>query len=257
MLCVLSPSKKLNEHTGYTGYIGTTTTPIFANEINQLITILKQKKPEDFRQLMDVSDAIAQLNTSRYQQWESTPSFSALHLFKGDVYAAMDAENYNEETLNFAQSHLRILSGLYGLLCPLDAIKPYRLEMGTGLTNAKGKDLYTFWGDSITHALNEALEHSGSNILINLASQEYFKAVRPKALNGSIIHCDFKVKKQGKIRTIGLFAKRARGAMAHYILTNKITDPKDILNFQSDNYYFSAEHSANKPQTYVFIKDID
>lgn len=254
MLCILSPSKTLNERIIYTGNIST---PTFAQETQTLITLLKQHKSDDLRRLMDISEAIAQLNTSRYQHWETAQSFSALHLFKGDVYNAMDAEHYDTATLTFAQSHLRILSGLYGLLRPLDAIKPYRLEMGIKLANSQGKDLYHFWGDSITHAINNALEESGSNILINLASQEYFKTVRPKALNGTIIQCDFRVKKQGKIRTIGLFAKRARGAMAHHILTNKITNPQDILTFKADNYYYSPEHSANQPHAYVFIKDID
>jgi cytoplasmic iron level regulating protein YaaA (DUF328/UPF0246 family) len=254
MLSVLSPSKTLNEHSAYNG---ATTTPVFTKDTAELVQIMKDYDVTGIRALMDVSDAIATLNVARYQGWENAQSYAALHLFKGDVYEAMDAEHYTPHTLDFAQKHLRILSGLFGLLRPLDAMHPYRLEMGIRLPNPRGKDLYAFWAERITLALNEALRESGSDILINLASQEYFKAVKPKSLNGHLIHCDFLVKKEGKIRSIGLFAKRARGAMAHYILTHQLNTPEALLSFDSDGYRYDAGLSAEKKDTYVFVKEIN
>ena len=253
MLCVLSPSKTLNEHTRYAGV---TTDPLFHKDTAELVRIMKEYDTNGIRTLMDVSEAIASLNMSRYQHWESAKPFPALHLFKGDVYEAMDAEHYDEETLAFAQTHLRILSGLFGLLRPLDVMHPYRLEMGIALPNTRGKNLYAFWEDRITHAINDALKDSGNDVLINLASQEYFKAVKPKLLNGRLITCDFRVKKDGKIRSIGLYAKRARGAMAHHILTQRLNTPEALLTFDADGYRFNPELSAEKKDMLVFVKEV-
>jgi uncharacterized protein len=253
MLCVLSPSKTLNEHTSYHGR---TTTPVFMHDTEQLVRIMQTYDIASLRKLMDVSENIAMLNASRYQQWDKADTFSALHLFKGDVYAAMDAEHYDSDTLTYAQQHLRILSGLYGLLRPLDSIRPYRLEMGIMLPNPAGKDLYHFWAERITHALNDAFSESGSSVLINLASQEYFKAIKPKALNGRLITCDFRVSKNGTIRSIGLYAKRARGAMAHYILTHRLNTPEALTDFDVDGYCYHAELSSEKKDMFVFVKAV-
>jgi cytoplasmic iron level regulating protein YaaA (DUF328/UPF0246 family) len=253
MLSILSPAKTLRETTIYTG---ATTTPIFADDTAQLVQIMRSYDRDKIKALMNVSDAIADLNVSRYQHWEDASSYSALHLFKGDVYEAMDAPHYDADTLAFAQDHLRILSGLYGLLRPLDAMNPYRLEMGIALANPHGTNLYHFWAERITHALNDALKTSGSDTLINLASAEYFKVVKPKALNGRLVQCDFLVRKAGKLKSIGLYAKRARGAMAHHILTHRLNTPESLLSFTADGYSYHPELSAQKKDTLVFVKEV-
>lgn len=217
---------------------------------------LRRKSPEDIKSLMDVSDKIAELNYERFQQF-STPFTSdnakqALYAFKGDVYTGIDLKNYGEEELAFAQQHLRILSGLYGLLRPLDLIQPYRLEMKIKLANPRGKDLYTFWGKRITEALNAALAAQKKPVLINLASNEYFKAVDKKGLKGEIITPVFKEYKNGKYSIIAIFAKKARGLMSDFIIKNKIEEPEQLKTFNQEGYEYSEQHS--KAGEWVFIR---
>ena len=192
MLLLLSPSKKLDE-SKIDLPNDILSKPVFADEVQQLVEIMQGYSAFDIAKLMHVSDNIANLNHQRFAKFgDKSSSKPTLYLFKGDVYDAMDIASYDSSELEFANSHLRILSGLYGLLKPCDLMQPYRLEMGTKLATEQGKNLYAFWGDKITHAVNDALESSGSNVLINLASNEYFKAVKPKQVAGEIINIDFK-----------------------------------------------------------------
>jgi cytoplasmic iron level regulating protein YaaA (DUF328/UPF0246 family) len=193
---------------------------------------------------------------ARYQSWEPehTPDNArpAVLAFKGDVYTGLDAESFSEADFSFAQQHLRILSGLYGVLRPLDLLEPYRLEMGTRLKTASGDNLYQFWGDRITAALNEELKTS-DDVVVNLASNEYFKAVQPKALNARLITPVFKDFKNGQYKIISFYAKKARGLMSRYIIQNRIDAPEAIKAFDLEGYYFSPEQS--KGDTWVFLRD--
>lgn len=217
---------------------------------------LRKKSPAAIKSLMDVSDKIAELNYERFQQF-STPfttdnAKQALYAFKGDVYTGIDLENYGEEERAFAQQHLRILSGLYGLLRPLDLIQPYRLEMKIKLSNPRGKDLYTFWGKRITEALNAMLAEQKKPVLINLASNEYFKAVAKKGLKADIITPVFKEYKNGKYSIIAIFAKKARGLMSDFIIKNKIEEPEQLKTFNLEGYEYSEQYS--KAGEWVFIR---
>jgi cytoplasmic iron level regulating protein YaaA (DUF328/UPF0246 family) len=203
---------------------------------------------------MDISENIARLNVGRYKTF-STPfnmknAKQALFAFKGDVYSGIDAENFSEDDLSFAQDHLRILSGLYGCLRPLDLIQPYRLEMKTKLANPRGENLYKFWGSSITDAINEELKKQKYPVLVNLASNEYFKSVKPKMLEGELLNINFKETKNGKTRIIATFAKRARGLMADFIIRNRIEKPADLKKFKVDGYRFIGQLSDDKQWTF-------
>ncbi len=252
MLMLLSPSKTLDEKAVQ---VNAWTSPIDVEKTSELVALLQKKSIYDLQKLMGISEAIATLNYGRYLHWESAPAYEALSLFKGDVYAAMDVAHYTGVQRDFAQKHLRILSGLYGLIAPHDAIRPYRLEMGVGLENPKGKNLYAFWGDRITDVVNQALAASGSDQLINLASQEYAKAVKPKGIKGRFIQVEFRVKKDGKLHTIGLFAKRARGMMANYVITKGITSSDKLLDFNVDGYVYSPELSSGDGNTLFFVRN--
>ena len=198
---------------------------------------------------------IAKLNTDRYQSFKTpfTPKNAkqAIFAFKGDVYSGIDIEEYSDADLEYAQKHLRILSGLYGCLRPLDLIQPYRLEMKTKLHNVRGENLYQFWGDRITDELNKALEKQKQPVLVNLASNEYFKSVKPKQLKGRLLNINFKETKDGKTRVVAIFAKRARGMMTDYILRNRIEKPEDIKKFKQGGYRFRKELSDEKQWTFV------
>ncbi|UTW44698.1 peroxide stress protein YaaA [bacterium SCSIO 12696] len=223
----------------------------------KLIGELRQLAPQDISALMKVSDKIGQLNYDRFQSWKrpftEKNAKQALLAFKGDVYTGLDAESFTQHDFNWAQKHLRILSGLYGLLKPLDLIQPYRLEMGTKFANKGGKNLYEFWGDTITEALNVELASDKKPVLINLASNEYFKAVQPKALNAEIITPAFKDFKNGQYKMISFYAKKARGLMSAYIIKSRLKNPEDIKNFDSDGYYYSEEQSTGN--NWVFLRD--
>jgi len=247
MLTLISPAKTLDFETP----AGTKkfTEPEFLSQSKQLVSVMKKKKPADLAKLMSISPKLAELNVERYQDWR--PPFTtanakqALLAFKGDVYLGLEAEKYSQRDLSFAQNHLRILSGLYGVLKPLDLIQPYRLEMGTRLENKRGKDLYEFWGTRITRFLNDELCSQRSKVLINLASNEYFKSVRTDALQAELITPVFKDYSRGSYKILSFFAKRARGAMASYIVKNRIDKAEDIKSFDVDGYHFNESYSSD------------
>lgn len=255
MILVISPAKTLDFETQPP--IDTHSEPVHLKQSRALVKELKPLAPKDLSQLMGISDQLASLNASRYQEWKTpfTPKNAkqAVYAFKGDVYTGLEAESLKKRDMNFAQKHLRILSGLYGLLKPLDLIQPYRLEMGTKFKNSKGKDLYEFWGSKITDALNTDLKDSKSEVLVNLASNEYFKSVQKKSLAADVITPVFKDYKNGQYKVISFFAKKARGLMAAYIIQNRITDVEQIKDFDVAGYRFSAEDS--KPKEWVFLRD--
>ena len=255
MLMVISPAKTLDYDTPPT--TERFTQPQHLDQAQELITILRGFSPQQIGQLMKLSDKLAALNVARYGSW--TPQFTlenakqALLAFKGDVYTGLNAEDFSEEDFDFAQRHLRMLSGLYGLLRPLDLMQPYRLEMGTKLQNPRGKDLYAFWGERISHWLNEALAEQGDDVLLNLASNEYFGAVKRKALNARVIEVDFKDLKNGQYKIISFYAKKARGLMARYVIRERIGDPEQLKAFDSEGYRYSPDDSS--PDHLVFLRD--
>ncbi|MDT8379175.1 MAG: peroxide stress protein YaaA [Desulfotignum sp.] len=247
MLIVISPSKTLDfkgrsnpEHT----------IPFFKPQISQLLDHMKTLSAKDLELLMKISPKLADLNHDRYQRFQLplTPDNSrqALLAFKGDVYQGIQVDNYSDSDIQFAQGHLRILSGLYGLLRPLDLIQPYRLEMGTRLSGPWGKNLYDFWADAITDRINQELEQSkGENILINLASNEYFKAIQPGHLNTPVLHIHFKEKMNHTLKVIGIHAKRARGLMADFIIKHQIRNPEKLKTFTRGGYEWNPAHSCD------------
>ena len=254
MLIVISPAKKLD----YESPVKTKkfTMPGFLDDSAELILTLRQYSAMDLAELMHLSMNLAELNFDRYYNWKKDYSEAdakqCLLAFKGDVYAGMDAESFKQKDLEYAQSHLRILSGLYGLLRPLDLMMPYRLEMGTKLENERGRNLYEFWGDTITDAINKQLKAQKDDILVNLASNEYFKSVKPKKIEGRIITPQFKENKNGQFKMIGIYAKKARGLMSRFILLNRLTDPEDIKSFDYEGYTFNK--SLSKGEQWVFTR---
>lgn len=249
MLIVVSPAKTLDYETPVP--TGQYTQPEFTDHSAELIEQCRQLSPAELSSLMKISDKLAGLNAARFAQW--SPTFSpenakqAIFAFKGDVYTGLAAESFTEADLAYSQQHLRILSGLYGLLKPLDLMQPYRLEMGTKLANVRGKNLYEFWDGVITDKLNQILSEQGNDTLINLASNEYFKAVQKKALQGRIITPVFKDCKAGKYKIISFYAKKARGLMARYIIDNQLTDVASLKGFDTDGYSFcEAESTATE-----------
>lgn len=253
MLITLSPSK--GQDFDSPSPSNTYSKPESLKDSELLIKELRKYKRQDIQQLMAVSENIAQLNAERFKSFK-TPfttknAKQAIFAFKGDVYSGIEIEEYREADLHYAQDHLRILSGLYGCLRPLDLIQPYRLEMKTRLTNTRGENLYQFWGDSITDTLNKQLEKQKAPVLVNLASNEYFKSVKPKKLKGRLLNINFKETRDGKTRIVAIFAKRARGMMADYILRNRIEKPEQIKKFNQGGYRFSRELSDDKQWTFV------
>ncbi len=248
MLIVVSPAKTLD----YESPLVTQefTYPTLVEHSKELIDICRKLTPADIASLMKVSDKIASLNAVRFEEWSESFSFDnarqAIFAFKGDVYTGLEAETMSDEDLNYAQTHLRMLSGLYGLLKPLDLMQPYRLEMGTKLDNGRGSNLYQFWGDIITDKINESLDAIDSQILVNLASNEYFKSVKPKKVNGTIITPVFKDCKKGQYKVISFYAKKARGMMARYIIDNKIENIEQLKSFDTAGYYFVESESSDK-----------
>ncbi|ELV8719060.1 peroxide stress protein YaaA [Vibrio vulnificus] len=255
MLIVVSPAKTLDYESPLVTH--KFTQPELVDYSKQLIEVCRQLTPADVASLMKVSDKIADLNVGRFQEWseEFTPDNArqAILAFKGDVYTGLEAETLNDDDFDYAQKHLRMLSGLYGLLKPLDLMQPYRLEMGTKLANPKGSNLYQFWGNVITEKLNEAIVAQGDNVLINLASNEYFKAVKPKALDAQVITPIFKDAKNGQYKVISFFAKKARGMMARYIIENRISSVADLTQFDGAGYYFVEAEST--PTELVFKRE--
>ncbi|MGB4467288.1 MAG: peroxide stress protein YaaA [Azovibrio sp.] len=230
------------------------TLPDWLSESAALIERLRELSPAEVAELMDLSDKLAVLNVTRYAEWALpfTPENArqAVLAFNGDVYEGLDAAHLEAADLEWAQAHLGILSGLHGLLRPLDLIQPYRLEMGTKLANSRGKDLYAWWGERLRDAVRAATEASGSPVLVNLASEEYFKAVRARTLDLPIIQPVFEDWKGGQYKIISFYAKRARGRMARYAIQNRIDEPEALKDFDLDGYAFEAAASDGK--TWVF-----
>lgn len=255
MLMLISPAKSLDEtpRSSNLAY----SQPLFAAESEQLIEVLKPLAPVDLSGLMGISDDLAQLNFDRNQAW-SVPapddgvSKQAVLMFKGDVYQGLDAASLDQAGLDYAQTHLRILSGLYGLLRPLDLMRPYRLEMGTKLSNPKGKDLYTFWGEQLTQSVNQTLSEAGKPV-VNLASNEYFKAIKPKLLDADVITPVFKDLKSGQYKIVSFYAKKARGLMVRYAIDHKVEQVEDLKYFDYAGYKFAADLSSEKQ--WVFTRD--
>ena len=254
MLIVISPAKTLDYETPPKTKVFTT--PDYLGHSQQLINRLRNFSSLDISDLMKVSAKIADLNFDRYESWKKPFTVKnakqSILAFKGDVYTGLNAETFKAGDFKFAQNHLRVLSGLYGLLRPLDLMQPYRLEMGTKLKTDKGKNLYEFWGSDITEGLNKQLKKIKSDTLINLASNEYFKSVKTAELNAKIITPAFKEFKNGEYKMIGIYAKKARGLLSRYIIENKLNDPEDIKSFKEDGYRFSKQLS--KGNSWVFTR---
>ena len=252
MIITLSPSKGQDFETPVLTKKYSRPADLMASGL--LIKELRKIKAEQLRELMDVSSNIAELNVARYKSFKTpfTPKNArqALLAFKGDVYSGIDVEHFSAGDYDYAQDHLRILSGLYGCLRPLDLIQPYRLEMKTRLKNPRGDNLYQFWGEEITNSLNKVLKKQQQAVLVNLASNEYFKSVKPKLLQGELLNINFKETKNGKTRVVAIFAKRARGMMADYIIRNRIEEPAGIKKFRKDGYRFSKDLSDDRQWTF-------
>ncbi|HEY9573214.1 MAG TPA: peroxide stress protein YaaA [Pusillimonas sp.] len=255
MLLLLSPAKKLD----YDSPVRTTlhTQPLFADQAAALIKVLKKKSADEVADLMKLSDALAALNVERYAAWkpqfDQSNSRQAVLAFNGDVYEGLDAPSFSDAQLKWAHEHLALLSGLYGVLRPLDLMRPYRLEMGTRLETGKGKNLYDYWGSSIAQYLNERLDalpggkKAASRVVLNLASEEYFKSVDLKTLQARVVQCVFQDYKNGVWKVISFHAKRARGLMARYVIENKIATVDALHGFASEGYaYIASESGADK-----------
>ncbi len=247
MLIVLSPAKSLDYDTPPT--TDKHTLPIFINESAKLVADLKKLSLQEVAELMDLSDKLAALNVARFGEWSkkftAKNSKQAILAFNGDVYEGLDAASLSAKALDYTQDHVRVLSGLYGVLKPLDLMQPYRLEMGTAFKNTVGKDLYAFWGDKITLALKEELEKQKSKTLINLASDEYFKSVKADKLGFPIVAPVFQDEKAGKYKIVSFYAKRARGLMTRFIIDNKIDKAADLKDFDYEGYKFAPKESTD------------
>ncbi|PRO71483.1 peroxide stress protein YaaA [Alteromonas alba] len=255
MLVVVSPAKNLDYESSVP--VSEYTQPELLDDASTLAEECKELSPAQLGSLMKISDKLATLNANRFAEF-SVPftddnARQALFAFNGDVYTGLDAQSLSDEDIAYAQQHLRILSGLYGVLRPLDLMQAYRLEMGTKLENSRGKNLYEYWDNRITKVLNEALEAQGDNVLINLASNEYFKSVKKAALDGMIITPVFKDKKNGQYKIISFFAKKARGLMARYIIQHQVKDVDGLKAFDTAGYYYSEEQSTTTEL--VFLRE--
>lgn len=255
MLILISPAKTLDYETPPT--TKKSTQPAMLDDSQVLIDELRELAPQDISTLMHISDKLGTLNYDRYQSWSQPFSEDnakqAVLAFKGDVYTGLDAEALSVGELNFAQKHLRILSGLYGLLRPLDLMQPYRLEMGTKFTNSRGKNLYEFWGNRITEAVNKQLKALKSEEVVNLASNEYFKSVKPKELKAELITPIFKDKKNGEYKIISFYAKKARGLMSAYAIKNSISKASELKTFNVDGYSFND--ALSEGNNWVFTRE--
>ncbi|MFD1340968.1 peroxide stress protein YaaA [Litorisediminicola beolgyonensis] len=253
MLVVISPAKRLD----WSERAIPTTAPAFEEDAVRLSKTMRNLTLGKLKALMDLSDDLAKLNRDRFRDFSDAPSDADLRpaalAFAGDTYQGLDAPSLDEDALHWAQDHLRILSGLYGLLRPLDAIQPYRLEMGSRLKTRRGASLYDYWGDTLARALNAQAAETGTDTLVNCASQEYFGAVPETALKLRVITPQFMELKDGKARIVSFHAKRARGAMARFIVENRLTDPETLTGFDSGGYRFEPDMS--EPDRPVFLRD--
>ena len=256
MLFLLSPAKSLDFDPTVSDVA--CSKPLFVKESAELIDLLQQKSPQQIANLMSLSDALAGLNVARYQAWR--PRFTAKNskpavlAFNGDAYQGLDAKSLAADDLAWLQDHLCILSGLYGVLWPLDWMQPYRLEMGTRLANAQGKDLYQFWGSRILDYLNKRLQSELTPVIVNLASKEYFKAVNVSKLKARVIECVFEDYRNGQYQIISFLAKRARGLMARFAVTHRVATPRQLEHFDTEGYAFEA--AASRPERLVFRRKL-
>ncbi|MGE5448640.1 MAG: peroxide stress protein YaaA [Bacteroidales bacterium] len=255
MIIVISPAKTLHARSPI--QLEKYSQPVFMEEAQKVVSVLKKKKPDQLASLMDISPKLAELNAHRFQLWHAPftleNSWQALLMFNGDVYQEMKADTFTPPQFEYAQQNLRILSGIYGLLKPLDLIQPYRLEMGIPISIGKKKDLYEFWKTKITHQLKKDLADDGRKTLINLASHEYFSAIdTKKLLKTRIITPSFKESRNGQYQMISIFAKKARGLMCRFIIENQITDPEEIKAFDLGGYFFN--NSLSKENEWVFTR---
>lgn len=246
MLAVISPSKNLNESP--VRLTGKYTYPRFINESAIIVEKLKTLSPARLQKLMNINRKLAELNFQRYQEW--SPEFTeqnadrAILMFSGEVYNGLQAKTLKEEDLLYAQERVRILSGLYGILRPLDLMQPYRLEMATSIVVNRKKDLYRFWGDRITRALYEDMDGHKEKVLINLASDEYFNSIDSKKPGLRIIKCQFKEERNGRLQFITIFGKKARGLMLRFMIENRLENPDDLKAFDTEGYYFNSHYST-------------
>jgi len=254
MLIVISPAKTLDYDTP--AVTKKYSQPQMLKDSQALIDVLQEYSPNQISKLMSISPKLAELNRDRFANWsrpfKKSNSKQALLAFKGDVYVGLDAASFNEADFTYAQEHLRILSGLYGALRPLDLMQPYRLEMGTRLKNSQGSNLYDFWDTKITEKVNKQLKKIDSDILLNLASNEYFKSIKKDSLNAQIITPVFKDWKTDKYKMISFFAKKARGLMSAWIIQNQVENVKDLKKFKVAGYKYSAKESS--PESPVFLR---
>ena len=256
MLFVLSPAKSLDFETPIAPEVPHSQ-PLFTAPAAELVEGLRSRSPQDLAQLMDLSDALAGLNAARYAAWRprhgSRNARQAVLAFNGDVYEGLDARSLGTDDLEWAQRHLAILSGLYGVLRPLDRMQPYRLEMGTRLANARGKDLYQFWGDRIARHLDSRVARDAEPVVVNLASQEYFRSVDRRALKARVVECVFEERRGSGYQVISFFAKRARGLMARYAITHRIERVAGLTGFDREGYAYDP--AASEPDRLVFRRD--
>jgi len=257
MLYLVSPAKNLDYETP--AHTDTFTQPELLDHAQELVDVCEKLTPADLSNLMGISDKLAGLNAARFADWQ--PNFTtdnakqAVLAFNGDVYTGLEAQSFSEDELAYTQNHLRILSGLYGLLKPLDLMMPYRLEMGTKLENPRGANLYQFWGEIITDKVNEQIAATDSKVVVNLASTEYFKSVKKKQLNAELITPTFKDWKNGQYKMISFFAKKARGMMVQYLVKNKVEDLDGLLKFDMAGYEYNPELS--KPNEPCFTRRVE
>lgn len=255
MLFVISPAKALDYETP--PHVPTHTQPLFVPQASELIEVLREKSPQQIAELMDLSDTLSGLNVARYQAWQ--PKFTvknakpAVLAFNGDVYEGLDAKSLNAQQLDWLQQRLCILSGLYGVLRPLDLMQPYRLEMGTRLPTAKGKNLYQFWGRQIADYLNERAQAQIAPVLVNVASEEYFKSVDRKALLPRVVSCVFEERKGAGYKVISFAAKRARGLMVRYAVEHGVERVEQLQGFDAEGYAYVP--AASEPDRLVFRRE--
>lgn len=256
MLMIISPAKTLD----YASPLATTrhTQPQMLAQAETLMQTIRTLTPAQLGSLMKISDKLAGLNAARFSEWQPhfTPENArqAILAFKGDVYTGLQADDFSEADFDFAQQHLCMLSGLYGVLRPLDLMMPYRLEMGTRLHTPYGDDLYAFWGEHITHQLNQQLRQQGDRTVINLASDEYFKAVKPAALEGELIKPVFMDQKNGSMKVISFYAKKARGLMSRFIIKQRLCDPEQLKTFDLEGYAFAGETQHRQGRELLFTR---
>ena len=248
MLVVVSPAKKLNMKSVNEF---TETQPFFSKNVGELVDIARNLSADDLQRLMDISPKLAELNRDRFEDFGKQDKIAAAFAFAGDTYKGLDIKTMSKSDIEWAQKHLRILSGLYGLLRPLDSIEPYRLEMGSKLKGVHGRSLYEYWDNKITENLNEYGKDINAKILVNCASNEYFNAIKPDTLSLRVVTPVFMERKEGKEKIVSFYAKNARGLMARYIIQNRLLDPKDLKQFNLNGYNYISEKSDENKFTFI------